>query len=62
MPTKMLSLFLEILALNKFRIITKIPKKDKVSISYSEWMEKKLEESLNRLKLESYLLFAFTFS
>lgn len=38
---------------NQFRIITKIPKKDKVSISYPEWMEKKLEESLNRLKLET---------
>lgn len=38
---------------NKFRIITKIPKKDKVSINYPEWMEEKLEESLSRLKTET---------
>lgn len=38
---------------NKFRIITKIPKREQENIHPSEWMEKKIEESLSNLKSET---------
>ncbi len=38
---------------NKFKIITKIPKREQEKINHPEWMEYKLQESLSRLKSET---------